>query len=78
MNFNSPQTGSVGKEDDDAASVDINDREQEPKEYVYPRYSMVNFCSIYLVTVHQHILMLKTYWRKLESEQFDRLLIFAR
>ena len=66
----------IDEDDDDAASVDIIEREQEPKEYVYPRYSMVSFCDLpgYGTPTYPDV---ETYWKKLELEKFDRFLIFT-
>ena len=66
---------SVDEGDDLAASVDIVEKEQQPKEYTYPSHPLVSFCDLpgYGTPTYPDV---ETYWTKFELEKFDRFLIF--
>ena len=65
----------VDEGDDLAASVDIVEKEQQPKEYTYPSHPLVSFCDLpgYGTPSYPDV---ETYWTKFELEKFDRFLIF--
>ena len=66
---------SIDDEDENAASVDIVDAEQSPKEYIYPSYPHVSFCDLpgYGTPNYSD---LQKYWKKFELGKFDTFLIF--
>ena len=66
---------SVDDEDENAATVDIVDAGQSPKEYIYPSHPHVSFCDMpgYGTTSDPD---LKNYWEKYQLEKFDTFLIF--
>ncbi len=66
---------SIDDEDENAASIDIVDAEQSPKEYVYPSHPHVSFCDLpgYGTPSYPD---LQTYWRKFRLETFNTFLIF--
>ena len=66
---------SVDDEDEQAASVDIVDTGQQPKEYIYPSNPYVSFCDLpgYGTSSYPDV---ETYWKKLELEKFNTFLIF--
>ena len=66
---------SVGDEDEQAASVDIDDTGQQPKEYTYPSNPYVSFGDLpgYGTSSYPDV---ETYCRKLQLQMFDIFLIF--
>ena len=66
---------SVHDEDEQAASVDIVDTGQQPKEYTYPSNPYVSFADLpgYGTPSYPEV---ETYCRKLQLQKFDIFLIF--
>ena len=65
----------VDDDDENAATVEIVETEQSPKEYIYPSHPHVSFCDMPGYGTPRYP-DLPTYWRELELEKFDTFLIF--
>ncbi len=66
---------SVDEGDELAASVDIVEKEQQPKYYTYPSHPHVSFCDLpgYGTSSYPDV---ETYWGIFGLETFDAFLIF--
>ena len=67
----------VDDEDENAATVDIVNTGQSPKEYIYPSHPHVSFCDMPgYGTGTPSDPDLKNYWEKYQLKKFDTFLIF--